>query len=192
VAIDPVKLFLRFKWLLLIAAVVGGVIGVGSHFVLLKVYPIFTSEVYFECLPPELDPSVIRADKVDAEEIERFMGTQVDRMKSVQVLDRVVRDARLRGEAPDWTSDYLPRRQLRCRQRPGGSGEDRQGEHDPQHLPRPPRRRDQRPPGLRGHRPPHQGKLPSSSSAPPAPRTSPAARKSSSRRSSRPTERWKT
>lgn len=106
VAIDPVKLFLRFKWLLLIAAVVGGVIGVGSHFVLLKVYPIFTSEVYFECLPPDLDPGVIRADKVDAEEIERFMGTQVDRMKSVQVLDRVIRDARLRGEAPDWTSDY--------------------------------------------------------------------------------------
>ncbi|MEM9373299.1 MAG: cellulose synthase operon protein YhjQ/BcsQ [Planctomycetota bacterium] len=108
-SVDPVKMFLKYRWLLLAAAVLGGGLGVVSHFVLLRVYPIFQSEVVMECLPPDTDPSAIYEAQIDAEEIERFMGTQVSTIKSPQVLGRVVNDARLLAEAPDWTKPYAVR-----------------------------------------------------------------------------------
>lgn len=105
-AIDPVKLLLKYKWLLAGAAGLGLVIGTLSHFVLLRVYPVFTSDVIFECLPPDLKPGQITPPTIDREEIQLFMGTQVDRMKSDFVLATVVRDPRLPNEAPKWTRPY--------------------------------------------------------------------------------------
>lgn len=105
-SIDPVKLLLKYKWLLAGAAGLGLILGTISHFVLLKVYPVFTSEVIFECLPPDLSPGQITPPTIDREEIQLFMGSQVDRMKSDFVLASVVRDPRLPAEAPKWTRPY--------------------------------------------------------------------------------------
>lgn len=107
VSIDPVKLLLKYKWLLVISAGAGAVIGLVSHFVLLRVYPIYSTEVVMECLAPNLDPAAVAAETIDPDEIEKFMGTQVSTIKSELVLDRVVRDARLRTEAPKWTARYI-------------------------------------------------------------------------------------
>lgn len=105
-SIDPMKMFLKYRWLLLAAAVIGGVLGIAAHFVLLRVYPIYQAEVVMECLPPDTDTKNVFNAQIDAEEIERFMGTQVSTIKSAQVLGRVVNDARLLSEAPDWTKSY--------------------------------------------------------------------------------------
>lgn len=106
VSIDPVKLLLKYKWLLVGAAALGGVLGVVSHMVLLRVYPIYSSEVVMECLPPDVDLDSIAQGQVDGEEIERFMQTQVSQIKSDRVLSRVVSDARIQNEAPNWSQQY--------------------------------------------------------------------------------------
>lgn len=105
-SIDPVKLLLKYKFLIVGVAVAGAVLGAVAHVVLIRVYPIFTSEAYFECLPPETSSTILAAETIDANEFELFMGTQVDRMKSDFVLQRVVRDPRLPREAPRWSSKY--------------------------------------------------------------------------------------
>lgn len=107
VTIDPIKLLLKYKWLLVAAAVLGAVLGAISHVVLMKVYPIYTSEVVMECLPPDVDLGALNAGRVDSEEIERFMGTQVNRIQSDLVLARVVSDARIQNEAPKWSQQYV-------------------------------------------------------------------------------------
>tara|TARA_R110000782_G_scaffold48627_2_gene106385 strand:- start:88 stop:2205 length:2118 start_codon:yes stop_codon:yes gene_type:complete len=99
-------MLLKYKWLLAGAAGLGLVLGTISHFVLLRVYPVFTSDVIFECLPPDIKPGQIMPPTIDREEIQLFMGTQVDRMKSDFVLASVVRDPRLPAEAPKWTRPY--------------------------------------------------------------------------------------
>lgn len=106
-AIDPVKLLLKYKWVLLGTALVGAVLGTISHFALLRVYPIFTSEVVFECLAPEMGLGTLTAERIDENEIQLLMGTELDRMRSDFVLSRVVRDPRLAREAPNWSSEYL-------------------------------------------------------------------------------------
>lgn len=105
-AIDPVKLLLKYKWLLIGAGVAGIVLGTVAHFVLLRVRPIYTAEAIFECLAPEVDPAQIAKSQIDEREIEMFMATQVDRMKSDFVLSRVVRDPRLAAEAQNWVRPY--------------------------------------------------------------------------------------
>ena len=105
--IDPVKLFVKYKWLLGGAAAVGVVLGVISHFVLLYTYPTFTSEVVMECKPPQLELRTATPERVDSEEIERFMGTQVSLIKSDLILPRVINDPRLISEAPNWSRDYM-------------------------------------------------------------------------------------
>ncbi len=106
-SVDPMKMFLKYRWLLLAAAVVGGGLGVVSHFVLLRVYPIFESEFVMECLPPDTETEKLYTAQIDAEEIERFMGTQVNQIKGPGVLGRVVRDSRLVAEAPEWSRSYV-------------------------------------------------------------------------------------
>ncbi|MFK7883365.1 MAG: polysaccharide biosynthesis tyrosine autokinase [Phycisphaerales bacterium] len=107
VSIDPVKLLLKYKWLLVGAAALGGVLGVISHVVLLRVYPTYTAEVVMECLPPDVDLDSLAQGQVDGEEIERFMQTQVSQIVSDRLLARVVNDARIQTEAPTWSQNYM-------------------------------------------------------------------------------------
>jgi succinoglycan biosynthesis transport protein ExoP len=107
VTLDPVKLFIKYKWLLAGAAALGIVLGGISHFVLLYTYPTFTSEVVMECKPPQAEIGTTAPVMVDAEEIERFMGTQVSLIKSDLILPRVINDPRLLSEAPNWSKQYM-------------------------------------------------------------------------------------
>ncbi|MCC5823803.1 MAG: hypothetical protein LAT64_11955 [Phycisphaerales bacterium] len=106
-AIDPVKLLLKYKWILIGAAAIGMMLGTISHFVMIRVYPIYTSEALFECLPPELGLGTITAERIDQNEIQLFMGTELDRIRSDFILNRVIRDPRLDREAPRWSRQYL-------------------------------------------------------------------------------------
>lgn len=105
-AIDPVKLLLKYRWVLLIAAAAGGVIGVVSHFVILRVHPIYSSSVIFECLTAT-DPGQINVRQIDQNEIELFMGTQVNQLRSDSTISRVVADPRLVQEAPEWVKPFV-------------------------------------------------------------------------------------
>jgi capsular exopolysaccharide synthesis family protein len=106
-AIDPVKLLLKYKWVLGGAALAGAIIGLVSHLVLIRVYPIYTAEAIFECLAAEMKPDVIFSTSLDQNEIEMFMGTQVAFMKGDTVLNKVIRDPRLPREAPNWSEPFM-------------------------------------------------------------------------------------
>jgi capsular exopolysaccharide synthesis family protein len=105
-SIDPVKLLLKYKWLLAGAAVVGAVLGTVAHLVLIRVYPIYQAEAIIECLSPEVDPARVALERIDQNEMQLFMSTQVNRMKSDFVLNRVIRDPRFANEAPQWSRPY--------------------------------------------------------------------------------------
>lgn len=105
--LDPVKLAKKYMWLLIIAGVVGGVLGTAAHFILLKVHPTYVSEVIFEIKPPEMDPSVLWSAEGRADEFERFMATQQARMVSEQVLEKVAANPMLATEAPNWSKPFV-------------------------------------------------------------------------------------
>ncbi len=106
VTIDPIKLARKYMWLGMATLVLGVIIGFGSFVVLRKFAPKYTSEVIFECLPPEDNPAV-REGTGNEDEMERFMLSQVSRMVSEPVLERIVRDPRLLTEASSWTKDVM-------------------------------------------------------------------------------------
>ncbi|USN99932.1 MAG: polysaccharide biosynthesis tyrosine autokinase [Phycisphaeraceae bacterium] len=104
--IDPIKLLKKWKYVLMIAVVVGAVIGVIANYVWAFTYPFYDSTVTYEALAPE-DPSLIqKSSDADEKEMERFMATQADRMLSDTILESVARDPRLLNEAPAWSKQY--------------------------------------------------------------------------------------
>jgi capsular exopolysaccharide synthesis family protein len=106
VSLDPIKLLHKYKWVLLASLVLGAFIGVAAHFVLMRVSPKYTSFVVFECKPVEEEISKTASAVVDPEEMERFIGTQVAKMRSEQIIANVARDSRLDQEAPNWTQKF--------------------------------------------------------------------------------------
>ncbi|MBL8764156.1 MAG: polysaccharide biosynthesis tyrosine autokinase [Phycisphaerae bacterium] len=92
-ALDPIKLFKQHQWKLLVVAIVGAFVGLGGHFGLLYLYPFYQSMVIYQCLPPIDDPTKSQTLIRPADEIERFMATQVRIIQSQQILQDVVRDA---------------------------------------------------------------------------------------------------
>jgi len=106
VSLDPIKLLQKYKWVLLASFVVGGVLGIGAHFALLKLAPKYTSSVFFECKPVDEEIGKTNPAIVNPEEMERFIGTQVATMKSEQIIARVASDSRLEKEAPSWAAQF--------------------------------------------------------------------------------------
>ncbi len=111
VTIDPMKLLRKYVWLGVAAAFVGGVMGYGAFYVLRQLAPEFTAEVVFEAFPPKEDAKEVESSGSEAE-MERFMQTQVARMISEGVFDRIVRDPRLVNEAPAWTTRVSEKGQI--------------------------------------------------------------------------------
>jgi capsular exopolysaccharide synthesis family protein len=87
--IDPFRLLRQYKWALIIAAIVGAVIGTAAHFLIARVYPLWRTEVVYQCLPPASDP--VRGGQVleQREEMERFLLTTSTVLSS----DRILRSA---------------------------------------------------------------------------------------------------
>ncbi|MEZ6242150.1 MAG: polysaccharide biosynthesis tyrosine autokinase [Phycisphaerales bacterium] len=111
VTIDPLKLLRKYAWLAVAAAVLGGLMGVGAFYVLRAVAPEYTAEVIFEAFPPKEDAKEDVGTGNEAE-MERFMQTQVARMISEQVFERISRDPRLVNEAPSWASNVSKKGQV--------------------------------------------------------------------------------
>ena len=105
--IDPVMLMLRYKWYLVAAVLVGAVVGTVSNYVLAAVAPRWTSQVIFECKPQTQSISEI-ASSGQAEEMQRFMQTQITTIRQDLVLQKVVEDsAVLTKRAPKWSSQFM-------------------------------------------------------------------------------------
>lgn len=105
--LDPVKLLKKYIWWLVIAAVVGAVLGTAAHFVFLKLAPKYVSDVIFEIGPAEVEAGQLFNDSGRADEFERFMATQQQRIVSSNVLEKVAQDPRLPMEAPNWVKSYM-------------------------------------------------------------------------------------
>lgn len=107
--LDPMRLLRMYYPWLIAAVIAGGIIGVGAFFVLSRFFPKYTSTVLFETLPP---PSVntdsvtgsIGTTSSSAKEQEIYMRTQVELMKSDQILGKVMREPTFL--ATRWVQDY--------------------------------------------------------------------------------------
>jgi len=107
VAIDPLKL-LRQNWLwLALAGVLGMVLGVGTHFALLRFAPTFAAKAYFEVRGQLRESDEVgTAVGVGEDELERFIQTQVERMKSDDILRDAASQPRIRRETR-WSENFL-------------------------------------------------------------------------------------
>lgn len=107
-AIDPVKLLNKYKWALLAAAVVGAVVGVVSHFVLLKVYPVWRPTALLRCYPPRVSADLSGGlSTPNIEELHQFMATEAKIMTGDMVLDRLSQNPQLPSQAPKWAKQFM-------------------------------------------------------------------------------------
>ncbi len=107
-SIDPIKLLMKYKYILAGSAGVGMVLGVVAYFLLLRFSPVWTSSVVFEAFTPSnniVTPTGV-GNFESQNEIERFMLTQARQMTREDVLNRVATDPRLPREASNWASQF--------------------------------------------------------------------------------------
>lgn len=104
-AIDPIKLLNKYKWVLVVAAIVGAGLGVAAHLVLRVAYPQWRPAAIFNCTP-----AVAKADDLapiaNDQEMLRFMATEVRQMTSDDVYRRTVEDPQFVTQAPKWAAYY--------------------------------------------------------------------------------------
>jgi capsular exopolysaccharide synthesis family protein len=104
-ALDPVKLLRQYYPYLILALMVGTGLGVAVQFILLKVYPRFTSTVIFECRGSlERGTAIVRSE-MGRDEQERFQGTQVNLMTSRMILDKALDNRDL--AKTQWIAPFL-------------------------------------------------------------------------------------
>lgn len=106
VAIDPIKLLMKYKYILGGAAGVGMVLGVIAYFLLLKFSPVWTSAVIFQTYTPSSSLVQSVSSNESQNEIERFMLTEARQMTREDVLNRVANNPALAREAPNWTAQF--------------------------------------------------------------------------------------
>lgn len=103
-SLDPVRLLKRYYPWLIAAAFVGGVLGVGAHFVLARVYPTYSSKATFECRPPTYSPQEAANTSMSSDEMQRFIMTQSKIMTSTSVLEPAVKNPDL--EKSKWAQQF--------------------------------------------------------------------------------------
>lgn len=107
ISIDPIKLLLKYKFVLVASVIVGMVVGVGAHILMGRFIPKYDAKIVWECSPVGDSVEVLNVGIVDETEMERFMGTEVQAMKSDQILRKAISDPRLQGVAPKWSKQYF-------------------------------------------------------------------------------------
>ncbi len=105
-ALDPIKLFRKYKWLLGAAALAGAILGVVANMALLKLYPIYTAEIVYLAYPQQDEVAKGEVGPNYSDELKNFMATQVQFMTSQRVIDAALDDPQLQGNAPDWYRAY--------------------------------------------------------------------------------------
>ncbi|MEO1279870.1 MAG: hypothetical protein AAFV77_13005, partial [Planctomycetota bacterium] len=104
-SVDPLRVLRKYKFAFVIAAIIGGVLGVGAHFALAEFRPTWSTPVIYKCYPPQTEPNPDEL-RIDDDEFERFMATESAMMVSENVLRVAVENPRLLNEAPRWISRY--------------------------------------------------------------------------------------
>ncbi len=109
VNIDPIKLIMRYKWVLAGSVGLGLFLGLAAHYALMVIYPIYKPTAIFVCNAPErnLNELTGTGGVVSQEELQTFMQTQARLMVSDEVLDKVANDTRLEAEAPQWIKGFI-------------------------------------------------------------------------------------
>ena len=108
VAIDPVKIVKQYKWWLLGAVCVGGMVGIAAYFALLYTSPLYRSTVVYQGLPPIQDPKQPEAAFVDREEFERNMLTQSLLMSSERTLRAAIQSSGPQlAKDTSWAKSFL-------------------------------------------------------------------------------------
>lgn len=108
-SIDPMRM-LRMYYPWMIGAVIAGVVvGLAAFFLLSRFFPKYTGTVLFETLPPASTDAntatgMIGSGGQAAKEQEIYMRTQVELMKSDQVLGKVLREPAFLQT--NWVKDY--------------------------------------------------------------------------------------
>lgn len=106
IAIDPRRLFLQYWMWLAAAGFIGLVLGVAVHFALLHFYPIFTGRVYFEFRSLIEDVADQAGANLQEDEMERFIGTQLEQMTSETVLQDAATSPQVRNET-EWIKSFM-------------------------------------------------------------------------------------
>lgn len=106
-AIDPIRLFKKYWAHLAVATFLGAALGLGGHFALRALYPIYTSRAVFQCSGPQTEVGA-QGGVIDEDELERFMATQVAIMTGDRVLQRATREnqAKFLANAPKWSAKF--------------------------------------------------------------------------------------
>ncbi|MFN7317149.1 MAG: polysaccharide biosynthesis tyrosine autokinase [Phycisphaerae bacterium] len=103
-ALDPLKIFQKYKWLLGIAAVIGGALGVAAHYTWLMTYPVWKPQAIFEV--EGVRSNITEMQSVTADEMGRFIATQARIMTGPAILQAVAENPALQQNAPKWTSQF--------------------------------------------------------------------------------------
>lgn len=107
VAVDPIKLARKHKWLLGGSVLGGVVLGIAAHFALLYTVPIYTAEVIWECFPQDTSIVTLGTEGPIRDELDKFMATQAQIMTSTAVIDAAVTDPALERNAPRWHQQFV-------------------------------------------------------------------------------------
>jgi polysaccharide biosynthesis transport protein len=105
-SVDPLKLLKKHKWVLGAALVAGMFVGTVTHYVMLRIYPIFSSSLTYECFAPQINIKDFKVAAPSEKELEKFMATQVQILLSDRIVDKTVSDPALEREAPKWARQF--------------------------------------------------------------------------------------
>lgn len=109
VTIDPRKLLLQYWPWLAASFIVGVVLSVGTYYALLRFAPLYDGDVWFEFSSPltaaDQEETAVSREGGEAE-IERFIGTQLQIMRSDNILMEVVNTRPVR-EDTRWIQQFI-------------------------------------------------------------------------------------
>ncbi len=106
VVVDPIKLARKYKWQLIVALFVGIGLGVGAHYALLRLYPIWTAGVVWECLNADRKLGEALPEHTSRDELEKFMATQAQIMMSSTIVEKAAVHPDIQREVPAWRQRY--------------------------------------------------------------------------------------
>ncbi|MCB9838282.1 MAG: polysaccharide biosynthesis tyrosine autokinase [Phycisphaeraceae bacterium] len=103
------KLLRQHMWLLMASVVLGGFLGIVTHFVLLRFAPAWTSEATFEFtgLMTSSEQQKSGVGSANQAEMEMFMATQTQKMLSRPILFAAVQDSRVKTDASSWSKQFI-------------------------------------------------------------------------------------
>jgi len=106
-SIDPIKLLNKHKWLLLGAGVLGGFAGAGANYALEEISPVWKPVALFQCTGQITNITDTGSSGNNDIEMNRFMQTEIRKMTSEALLQRVVEDPALQQNAKAWCVKFM-------------------------------------------------------------------------------------